>query len=218
MPEDAATLGAFDALYEAALASNGGTIDYRLKAPVWQFLCHLADNRNVALHGSGNPGIATFEPRKSDDVNAFGDRQAVYAAGDGIWPMYYAILDRARHPMSLINSAMRIELGDGRRTDPYYFFSITRAALEQRPYHRGTIYLLPRDTFEQQAAEQIGPWQVWLPQLASLTPVKPLAKLSVGPQDFPLLDRMHGHVDEIVFPKARANPAGFPWLEEDAVA
>ena len=93
MPADTATLRDFEALYKRVLTS-GGEVDYGLAAPRWQFLCFLADNKEVLLHGSGNPAISRFEPRKSDDVSEFGDRKAVYAAGDGIWPIYFAILDR----------------------------------------------------------------------------------------------------------------------------
>ncbi|MEO8883472.1 MAG: hypothetical protein ABI377_08705 [Devosia sp.] len=218
MPTDAKTIAAFEALYERALKGGGAAIDYYLAAPKWQFLCYLADTKNTVLHGSGNPDIKIFEPRKSDDVNAFGDRKAVYAASDGLWPMYFAILDRDRYPMSLINSSARIDLGDGRRGEPFYFFSITDKALAQRPYRQGTIYLLPRDTFEQQQPERYGDQTIHLPQWASLVPVKPLAKLSVGPEDFPLLSQMRGHDDETTFARARANPADFPWVEGEAAA
>jgi hypothetical protein len=217
MPDDRPTLAAFDALFEAARAT-GGAIDYRLAAPRWQFLCHLADTRDIVLHGSGNPAIAEFEPRKADDVNAFGDRKAVYAAGDGLWPMYFAILDRERFPMSLINSATRMELGEGRRSEPWYFFSISATALAQRPFRRGTVYLLPRTTFEQQAPIAFGGRTVRVPQWASLSPVRPLARLDVGPEDFPLLAQLRGHDDEVTFARARANPDGFPWLDAEAGA
>ena len=152
---------------------------------------------------------------KSDDVNAFGDRKAVYAASDGLWPMYFAILDRDRYPMSLINSSSRIDLGNGQCGEPFYFFSITDKALAQRPFRRGTIYLLPRDTFEQQQPENYHGETIHLPQWASLVPVTPIAKLSVGPEDFPLLSQMRGHDDESTFARALANPADFPWVEDD---
>ncbi|HVY51459.1 MAG TPA: hypothetical protein VHA07_07830 [Devosia sp.] len=215
MPEDPHALSDFDDLFKRTRAA-GGLIDYRLAAPRWQFLCHLADHCGVVLHGSGNPSIAEFEPRKSDDVNAFGDRKAVYAAGDGLWAIYYAILDRDRFPMSLINSAMRLELADGKRSDPYYFFSISEAARAQRPYRRGTVYVLPRDTFEQQDSVQLGGHRVWVPQWASLEPVRPIARIEVGPEDFPLLAQLRGHDDATVFPRARSNPDGFPWLDGGA--
>jgi len=213
MPSDMATLAAFDALYAEALASNGGEIDYRLAAPKWQFLCYLADTKSIVLHGSGNPGIKLFEPRQPNDTTSFGNQNAVYAASDGLWPMYFAILDRDRYTMSLINASTRLDLGNGQRSEPFYFFSITDKALAQQPFRCGTIYILPRDTFEQQPPERYGDQTIHVAHWASLVPVTPLAKLSVGPEDFPLLNQLRGHDDETTFARARANPAGFPWVE-----
>jgi len=212
MPADTATLRDFEALYKRVLTS-GGEVDYGLAAPRWQFLCFLADNKEVLLHGSGNPAISRFEPRKSDDVSEFGDRKAVYAAGDGIWPIYFAILDRERHPMSLINSAMRIADGE-ENGDSYYFFSISDTALAMRPFRRGWVYLLPRASFELQAPIRHEGHEVRVPQWASLESVAPIARLAVGPEDFPFLDQLRGHDDDSTFARARANPDGFPWLDE----
>jgi hypothetical protein len=215
MPTDPKVLAAFDRLFAATIARGPGSlIDYDLPQPRWQFICHLADTRAVVLHGSSNPTITRFEPRQPDDASAFGNQNAVYAASDGLWPMYFAILDRAGHPMSTINSAVRLGLDGGRQSDPYYFFSITQAALEQRPYQAGTIYFLPRDTFRQQPPYVVGGQRAHIAQWASLEAVRPLARIEVTPEDFPLLDQMRGHIDEIVFPKARANPDGFPWLDD----
>lgn len=215
MPTDAGTLKAFNSVYDEAVA-RGGEIDYRLAAPRWQFLCHVADRREVVLHGSGNAQISIFEPRQSDDVNEFGDRKAVYAASDGIWPIYFAILDRDRYPMSLINSSARFDLGEGRLSDPHYFFSIAAEALAQRPYRRGSVYLLPRASFEQQAAIQLRGTTIWPEQWASLEPVRPLARLAVGPEDFPFLAQMRGHDTEETFAHARTNPDDFPWIDDPA--
>jgi hypothetical protein len=55
-----------------------------------------------------------------------------------------------------------------------------------------------------------------LAAMASQLPVAPLAKLSVGPEDFPFLSQLRGH-DGATFARARANPGGFPWLEKDAI-
>ncbi|MEU1003082.1 hypothetical protein [Streptomyces tibetensis] len=41
----------------------------------------------VLLHGSGDPAIRRFEPRQPDDSSEFGNRRAVFAADDGLWPM-----------------------------------------------------------------------------------------------------------------------------------
>jgi hypothetical protein len=87
-PPDAATRAEFDrVLDEAVLAGAAEFIDYRLAAPKWQFLCYAAHRGGFVLHGTGNPDIAMFEPRQSNDVDDFGNRCAVYAASDGLWPI-----------------------------------------------------------------------------------------------------------------------------------
>lgn len=214
MPTDAAMLRAFDALFEIAVSAGPrDLLDYRLAAPKWQFLCHVADRHGVILHGSQNESIDRFEPRKANDAHPFGDRAAVYGAGDGIWPLYYAILDRATHPMLLLNSAVRIEGDDGSLGAPHYFFSISETALSRRPYRPGTVYLLPADGFEAMPPIVMNGVRGHVPQWACLSPVTPLARLAVTPEDFPFLDQMRGHHDETVLARVRANPDGFPWLD-----
>ena len=83
-------------------------IDYRVAAPKWQFLCYAADRGGFVLHGTGNPDTLVFEPRQSVDVDDFGNRCAVYAASDGLWPMYFAILDRDRYDMGLANACIQL--------------------------------------------------------------------------------------------------------------
>lgn len=214
VPTDPAVLAAFDQLYEASAAQGpADPIVYDLPAPRWQFICHVADTKDVVLHGSGNPEIAIFEPRQPNDSTVYGNQKAVYAASDGLWPMYFAILDRVTHPMLLINSSIRVEEPGRALSEPRYFFSITRSALDQRPYRKGTIYFLPRQTFSQQPPEKHGGRTIHIPQWASPEPVAPLCKIEVGPEDFPLLDNIRGHDDELAFARIRANPDGFPWLD-----
>lgn len=70
------TIAAFERLYrEYVEPGTGKTIDYRLAAPKWQFLCYLGDNKNILLHGSAAPDISEFEPRQSNDTDEFGNRQ-----------------------------------------------------------------------------------------------------------------------------------------------
>jgi hypothetical protein len=214
MPTDAATLAAFDALYDAAVTAGSGTpIDYRLPVPRWQFICHVADTRNVVLHGSGNAAIRVFEPRQPVDNTEFGNRKAVYAASDGLWPMYFAILDRDRFQMSLINGAARPLYEGGILGEPYYFFSISEEVLPKAPWRRGTIYFLPRDSFEQQPPMQFQGTPMAVAQWASPEPVVPLAKIEVGHEDFPLLANIRGHDWHETVQRVRANPDGFPWVD-----
>jgi len=80
MATDAVTIAAFDRLLDEAAGSNGGTLECGLAAPLWQFLCYVADHKQILLHGSPNPDITLFEPRQSDDVSAFGDQKGLFRA------------------------------------------------------------------------------------------------------------------------------------------
>ena len=214
-PLDDIRIAAFETLYaEIEQNGTGGVIDYTLSAPKWQFLCYLADNKEIVLHGSGSADIETFEPRQSNDIGEFGNRCAVYAASDGIWPIYFAIVDRERYVRSLMNGCFRV-IEEKERQGPYYFFSINGDALPHRPWRNGTIYLLPRASFEQQSREFSRGQEIEIAQWASLVPVRPLAKLSVTPEDFPFLAQIHPHDPDVVYERAAANPDGFPWLDEE---
>ena len=208
-------MASFDRLLDQALDRGPDhPIDYRIDAPKWQFLCHAADRSDVVLHGSGDPGIERFEPRQPDDHLEFSNRLAVFAATDGIWPMYYAILDRKNHPMMLCNSCIRIVSGAGRPGDPYYFFSISRPALERKPWRSGTVYLLPAATFETQPRIAAEGALIEIAQAASPVPVTPAARLEVQPDDFPFLDKIHGHDDGVLAARISADPDGFPWYDD----
>jgi hypothetical protein len=213
---DADTRAEFDALLATALAIGPDTaIDYRLSAPKWQFLCHVADRGEAVLHGTSDPDIARFEPRQSNDVAEFGDRTAVYAAADGLWAMFFAILDRSRHRMALTNGCFRVLGEDGSLSEPYYYFAVNNEVLEQHQFSPGTVYLLPAARFEREPAYVEGGRRVLTAQAASLEPVEPLARLVVEPADFPL--RIRGYDLATQLARVEADPGGFPWLAADEV-
>ncbi len=183
---------------------------FLLKTPIpkWAFLIWLTHHKNYLVHGTGDSSIEEFEPRQSDDANWFGNQNAVYAASDGIWAMFFAILDRPRIPMSISNAAIQIMAQD------IYFFSVQSTALAQKPFRTGRVYVLPKQGFAQQPKdERDGVWfqaHHW----ANLSPVKPLFSVQVEPTDFPFLESIRAHNNEILWKKVKANPNGFPWLEE----
>lgn len=208
---DATTRMAFDELLTTTLNTGGcPTIEFTSPWPKWQFLCHLADHHNIALHGSGEPNIALFEPRQSNDLNEFGNQKAIYAASDGLWAMFFAIVDRER-VMSITNACIRLADEAGTLQGPYYVFSVSQSVLPTQPWRMGTVYLLPRSTFTMQPPIAFGSNQVHIAQLASFVPVQPLAKLTVTPADFPFLTQIRGHDDQRLQEYAAALQTGAPW-------
>jgi hypothetical protein len=211
---DATIQSTFDELWDATLRIGGcPTISFALPYPKWQFLCYLADQHNLAMHGSGNPDIAVFEPRQSNDLNEFGNQKAIYAAADGLWAMFFAVVDRDR-VRSIANACVSLADETDARQGPYYVFSVSQAALPTQPWRTGTVYLLPSGTFITQPALAFGPYQVHFAQLASFEPVQPLAKLTVTPADFPFLTQIRGHNDERLQEYATAMQTGAPWPQD----
>jgi hypothetical protein len=210
---DSETIPSFERLFlDQVQNASGRVIDYSLPAPKWQFLNYLADTREVVVHGSGNRNISLFEPRQSNDVKEFGDQRAVYAASDGIWAMYYAVIDRDRYVRSLVNSCIHpvSENGQSDQAERHYFFSINQDALSHKPWRTGTVYLLPRKTFEAEETKSDRKSTQW----RSFVSVKPLAQIEVLPSDFPFLDQIRGHNVDEVQRRATENPDGFPWLDD----
>jgi hypothetical protein len=211
---DEGAQNAFDDLLDTTRSIGGcPTIQFTLPFPKWQFLCHLADQHGIALHGSGDPNIALFEPRQSNDLNEFGNQKAVYAASDGLWAMFFAIVDRDR-VTSITNACVRLSDQTGALHGPFYVFSVSQSALPGQPWRTGTVYLLPRRTFTTQPAMTFGSNEVHIAQLASFEPVPPLAKLTITPEDFPFLRQIRGHDDQRLQEYATALQTGAPWPKD----
>lgn len=203
---------AFNDLLDATLA--GGIVDYRLPYPKWEFLSFLCETRNLVLHGSQISGIQMVEPRQARDVRAYSMQNAIYATTDGIWVVYFAILDRKNNPdLSLFNSCFKARISADQFSDTLYFFAITHSALLRQPWCAGTVYILPRDTFEQEPPQVTQEAEVVFPHWISFVPVAPRASLRVDRTDFPFLEQIHGFDSEKLKNAMRVNPNGFPWPE-----
>jgi hypothetical protein len=164
---------AFDALL--ARTAQNGVVEYDLPQPKWWFLHHLV-HHGFLLHGSNEHEIEEFRTRQTFD--AYGAPiDAVFASDDAIWPLYFAVVNRPV-AQSYINWCEHV--GDMSR----YIFSIGSDPLDDRSWTTGTIYVLPRDTFEQTRESR---------ELVSRVPVRPRARVRVEPHDFPLRDRTRGH-------------------------
>jgi len=151
-----ATEAAVDAFLQLANANGDGRlldVDALLRETPrvvrWKFLCSLAACRRIAFHGTGDPGIGRFEPREPVDFAPFGRQRAVFATSDPIWAMFYAIVDRRRHRLTLNNGCLVLEDSG----HAYYYFSVSRKALARRPWRTGYLYFLPADTFVEQPGD-----------------------------------------------------------------
>jgi hypothetical protein len=169
-PDLAPHRGAFDALLEST--PEGAAVDYRLEPPRWWFLHHLV-RHGFVLHGSNNSGIGEFELRGNFDAHNVRHVEGVFASDDAIWPLYFATADRRGGRRGLINWCEHAG-GEAR-----YLF-----ALEGEPsWTDGTVYALPRETFEPTPGSR---------ELVSLVSVRPRLRVPVTPADFPLRDRTIG--------------------------
>jgi hypothetical protein len=202
---------AFENMWDAT--RHGERFDYHLPYPKWQFLSYLCETKPVILHGSQLSGIDVVQPQQANDIRAFANQRAIYATSDGIWVIYFAILDRKNHPMSLYNACFRFQDADDHWSYPFYFFSISQSALLKAPWISGTIYILPRESFHKEPNQPIMGVTVDFPHWISASPAQPLAKLTVSPEDFPFLAQIHGHDDYLLNKLVKENPDGFPWPE-----
>jgi len=164
---------AFDALLERT--PDGGIVDYDLQQPKWWFVHHHL-RRGYLAHGSNEATIDEFRTRQTFDAHDV-PIDAVFASDDAIWPIYFAVVNRPV-AQSYINWCEHV--GDSSR----YLFSIGSDPRDERSWTTGTIYLLPRATFDYTPASR---------ELVSRVPVRPRARLAVDPDDFPLRSRTRGH-------------------------
>jgi hypothetical protein len=174
----------------------------------WQFLCGLAERRDIAFHGTGDPNIEAFEPREPIDFAPFGQQKAVFATSDPIWAMFYAIVDRDRYDLTLNNGCILLIDPPG---PPHYYFSISRTELPRRPWRTGYVYFLPAESFVEQPAGTYAGHAARIPQLASPVAVRPFARLQVEPDDFPFLAQIRGHEDDRLDEYAQAVMAAAAW-------
>jgi hypothetical protein len=167
---------AFEHLLRKVDEARGTEVDYDAAAPKHDFFRYLLERRPVLLHGTGDPAIERFEPRRQTDYdNEWTD--AVFATDDPIWPIFFATVNRpvAR---SLINGCSR------RYGESHYYFSIGTDPNGRDAWRSGWMYVLPRDSFRLHPS---GP--EWLSPVA----VCPLARLRVEPADFPFLGEVVQH-------------------------
>jgi hypothetical protein len=159
-------------------------IKYDLQYPRHEFLRFVAEGGHALLHGSNDQTIAMLTTeRRTIDARLTHSAAAVFACADGLWPMYYALIDRDSYRGTLRNDARRLPESGGAAQRAYYL-SVNATAT----WRDGVVYLLPTPTFSRFGDESSVEW-------SSAVDVRPFASLAVSPADFPLLDRVRIHDD-----------------------
>jgi hypothetical protein len=163
---------AMDALVMRARA-NGGVIDASLIAyPAHELLTHLVLHHGLLLHGTNNADLEVIEPRPAHDFGT--NVEAVVAADDGIWPIFYAVVARER-----VDGVFTACLHVGRppRQRRFYMFRVFGAdPHDETTWTHGAVYAVPRDGFRREWGNE------WL----AGSEVAPVLRVLVQPSDFPL--------------------------------
>lgn len=167
-PDLAPYEAAFDELIERT--PDGAAVDYTGAAPTWWFLHHLI-RRGFVLHGSNRGEIEEFELRGNFDAHNVRRVEGIFASDDAIWPLYFATVERVRSGRGLINWCEHV--GGVSR----YLFAVEGDPSDPDAWVPGTVYALPRETFEPTPGSR---------ELVSFVPLRPRLRVPVTPDDFPL--------------------------------
>jgi hypothetical protein len=165
---------AMDALVVRARA-DGGLIDASSIAfPAHELLTHLVLHHGLLLHGTNSPDLEVLEPRPARDFGTYVD--AVAAADDGIWPIFYAVVARDRVE-GVFTACLHLDRPPRRRR--FYMFRVFGAdPHDETTWTSGAVYAVARDGFRREWGNE------WL----AGNEVAPVLRVLVQPSDFPLRD------------------------------
>lgn len=159
--------------------ADGGLIDASSIAyPAHELLTHLVLHHGLLLHGTNNTDLEVIEPRPARD---FGTHvEAVAAADDGIWPIFYAVV--ARNRVDGVFTAC-LHLGSPLRQRRFYMFRVFGAdPHDETTWTHGAVYAVSRDGFRREWGNE------WL----AGNEVAPVLRVLVQPSDFPLRNATTG--------------------------
>src|SRR5712692_3186903 len=122
----------FDELLEDG---HDGHIEYRMDPPKHEFLSYLVHARGYLLHGTGSAQLEEIKPTRATDYDAR-CVDAVFATSDGIWPLFFATLDRERAG-SLWNGCLHVRRGGVLRR--YYIFFTEADPRGEQIWRNGAI-------------------------------------------------------------------------------
>lgn len=192
---DAGKEADFAALLDEVLGGDGQILAYTLPYPKHEFLRYLAQQDRFIFHGSAKADIDEFSTRRTSmelkDKSGRGNVQGIYGTHDGLWPLFFAVVDREKISGSIRNGVQFYQNDSGDEVGVYHF-SVNQEWLDKNPWRSGTLYVLPRKTFRQMPMTAAGGVSnEWVSEV----PVKPLVRIAIEPEDFPFLAQVGGHDD-----------------------
>jgi hypothetical protein len=206
------TKAEFDAAFRELLREPAvGAVVLPERHPKWEFLSYVCESQDVVLHGSSHMGLTQIGPRQADDVRACSSQTGIYATTDGIWAIFFAIVNRREREFGMANTCFTVTLDSGETVGPFYYFSISQHALDADPWTEGAVYLLPRASFSQERPQRHEEGVVGFPHWIGKTATTPYGFLPVGPDDFPFLGEVRGHDDEEQRRRYQEDPNWRPW-------
>ncbi len=174
---------------------DGRKIEWQHPWPKWRFVEWLSRQGQFIFHGSPLPHLDSFLPRRNSveimDQGGTGNRAAVYGTPYGLWAMWFAVIDRPKLKGSIRNGAMTWPDRSGNPVD-LYRFTVHKDFVGSDIWRTGTLYVLSRAEFEPIPFYPGGPASN---EWASTSELKPMARLTIDPADFPFLDKVGGHDD-----------------------
>jgi len=171
LTDDPARRRAFGDVISAATAGDGTIDAASCPYPLHELLTHLVLERGMLLHGSNDVSLKLLEPRPARDFRTV--LHAVVACDDGIWPMFYAVIARDRTEGVFTGCT---HLGRPPRLRRFYVFATSSDTADPGSWTNGAVYAFPRDGFRRE----------WGHEWVSANAVRPLLRVLVGPDDFPL--------------------------------
>lgn len=168
---DAERSRAFEALIASAQDRDGLVEVARSPYPVHEFLTYLVDRHNLLLHGSNHTTLTLLEPQQARDLDT--ELLAVVACDDGIWPLFYAVVNRDQVD-GVVTACTHIGRGSRRRR--FYVSAVYGDPAAPATWTDGVVYALPRTGFRRE----------WGNEWVSSAPVQPRLRIPVQPTDYPL--------------------------------
>jgi hypothetical protein len=161
-------------------AAKGAELAWDTEVAKDRFLSCATERSGLLAHGTTRTELTTLEPADQGDLLGRPVR-AVFASSDGVWAMFFAILDWSR-VVGTFNGCQRLPSPEGERKG--YVFTVFTNTQPRSPFRRGWVYFLDRSAFAVSLDADGHSSDEWL----SNGPVKPLARLAVTPEEFPFLD------------------------------